>query len=116
MQYPHLYSPVLDEADEDDDRNWVYIIYARVLLQMFEDLEKAAHRPVALYWFSEEIYEVALVCCLCRVSPVNVYREVVRALHQAGVRAGVINVIRRHLRRGQRLERCIQSCRMTKAA
>jgi hypothetical protein len=82
-----------------DDRNWVYIIYARVLLQMVEDLEKNdANRVNAVRWFTEELREVALVCALCAVDPVNVYRQVAHRLRLAGIKSWRLTYIRWQLR------------------
>lgn len=114
MQFPRFPSSSVQDPEEDD-LDWAHIIYARVLLQMFEDLEKSQTRELAIVWFRDEIYEVALVCALCRTPPVNVYKAVVRQLHEVGMKAGRINLIRRYLRRGQVLHRVTQQLR-SKAA
>jgi len=89
----------------DTDKSWAYIIYARVLLQMVEDLERPGtpEQAVALQWFTEDTENVALVCAACAVSPINVYREVRRRLRLAGIKSERVTFIRWHLRRGDRL-------------
>lgn len=89
----------------DSSKSWAYIIYARVLLQMVEDLERPGtpEQAVALQWFTEDLENVALVCAACSVNPINVYRQVRSRLRAARIKSARVTLIRWHLRRGNRL-------------
>jgi len=88
----------------EDDLDWTCIIYTRVLLQLVEDLDKNnTNRVTAVRWFTEEMREVALVCAICRVKPIHVYREVSRRLKQARIKSRRLTFIRWRLRAGVQL-------------
>jgi hypothetical protein len=115
MQHPRCASPGSDQSWSDKD--WIYIIYARVLLQMVEDLVSSSkeHQANAVRWFGEELFEVALVCALCNVRPVYVYIEVARRLRAAKIRSRHVDLIRWQLRSGRKLSE-IPVWRLDKAA
>ncbi len=91
-------------ARTDTGKNWPYVIYARVLVQMLEDLDDSApEQTTAVHWFGWEPYEVAIVCAACELSPRQVYREVARRLRATRIKSGPITFIRWELRSGKKL-------------
>ena len=94
-------------ARTDTGKNWpLFVIYARVLVQMLEDLEDHPFTPkqsTALHWFGCQPYDVAIVCAVCELSPRQVYREVARRLRATRIRSGPITSIRWELRSGKKL-------------
>jgi hypothetical protein len=99
---PRLVRPV-------DPSHRLFIVYARVLLQMVGDLELSdapdnrAAKASAVCWFAEEPAEVALVCNGTGQNPVSVYRVVRERLRSAKLKSRGITFIRWHLRHGDRL-------------
>lgn len=83
----------------------LYVVYAHVFDQLFEDLEHCGTtaQASALKWFCEELLEVAIVSAICEREPVCVYRAVARRLRQAKIKSRAITLIRLQLRRGQKL-------------
>ena len=98
MQHPRCNSP-------ESDKNWLYTVYAAVLLRLLEDLERThtVHQTVAIHWFAEELIEVAIVCAICRLKPSQVYLEVAKRLRRNKIKCRQLTLIRWHLRHGDPL-------------
>jgi hypothetical protein len=98
MQHPRPAAP-------ESDKNWLYTVYAAVLLKLLEDLERTRtqYQLQAIQWFAAEPYEVAIVCAICRLTPTQVYLEVSRRLRAKKIRCPQITFIRWHLRHGDAL-------------
>jgi hypothetical protein len=89
----------------ESEKNWLYTVYAAVLLKLLEDLDRTrtSYQLQAIEWFAAEPYEVAIVCGICRLTPTQVYLEVSRRLRVKKIRCRQITFIRWQLRRGARL-------------
>lgn len=107
---PYIYPGLFErDADTDTGKNWAFVVYAHVLVQMTEDLDQSGteHQANAIKWYSCELYEVAIVCAICLENPRDVYREVARRLRRVeGTRSSQrrqIRIIRCQLASGQKL-------------
>jgi hypothetical protein len=87
------------------DKNWLYTVYAAVLLKALDDLERTrtTHQAIAIHWFAGYLDDVTIVCAICRLKPARVYLEVARCLRRAKIRCPQITFIRWHLRHGDLL-------------
>lgn len=106
MQNPRRVPP----ARTDTGKNWpLFVIYARVLVQMLEDLDHSytPEQTTALHWFGCKPYDVAIVCAVCKLSPRQVYREVARRLRAARIKSKQITFIRWELRSGKKMSEII---------
>ncbi len=81
-----------------------FAVYARVLLQMLDDLTLTGEEfDDALRWFTESLEDVEIVCTLCALKPAYVYREVSRRLRATGVESQGIERICERLAAGVKL-------------
>ena len=104
-------------APIESEKNWLYTVYAAVLLKALEDVSEPSRKSdhiSAVKWFAEEPVEVAIVCSILRFGPLVppplksdiqmlqfVYREVAKRLRAHRIRCRQISLIRWRLRRGE---------------